>query len=113
MLLLRLGLSLAIAHALCQESRDPTGKSPGKTPGFLRDFSGMGRKGNVQEEKILYFDSYKLDLEADQLWRNQENVKLTPKALAVLCLLVTRPGQVVTKDEFFQTVWSDTVVSDD
>ncbi len=36
-----------------------------------------------------------------------------PKALAVLCLLVTRPGQVVTKDEIFQTVWPDVVVGDD
>ena len=31
----------------------------------------------------------------------------------MLRVLVTRPGQVVTKDEFFQAVWSDTVVSDD
>src|SRR5262249_5354807 len=39
--------------------------------------------------------------------------KLTPKALAVLGLLVTRSGQVVTKAEVFKTVWADTVVSDD
>jgi DNA-binding winged helix-turn-helix (wHTH) protein len=40
-------------------------------------------------------------------------VKLTPKALAVLRVLVTRAGQVVTKEELFQAVWSQTVVSDD
>ena len=40
-------------------------------------------------------------------------MSLTPKALAVLRVLVTRPGQVVTKEEFFQSVWTETVVSDD
>lgn len=67
----------------------------------------------MQGDKSLYFDAYTLNVEARQLWRDQENVKLTPKALAVLCLLVTRAGQVVMKDELFQTVWSETVVGDD
>src|SRR5262245_42381137 len=79
MLVLRLCLSLAILRVLCQESRDTTGKSPGKTPGFLRDFSGRGRKGNVQGEKPLCFGPHRLDLQAGQLWRDQESVKLTPK----------------------------------
>ena len=39
-------------------------------------------------------------------------MKLTPKALAVLCCLVDRAGQVVSKEELFQSVWADTVVSD-
>jgi TolB-like protein/DNA-binding winged helix-turn-helix (wHTH) protein/Flp pilus assembly protein TadD len=64
-------------------------------------------------EQDLCFGPYRLGLGAGQLWRDQESVKLTPKALAVLCLLVTRPGQVVTKDELFQTVWPDVVVGDD
>ena len=40
-------------------------------------------------------------------------MKLTPKGLAVLHILVTQPGQVLTKDDLFQAVWPDTVVSDD
>ena len=40
-------------------------------------------------------------------------MRLTPKALALLQTLVIRSGQVVTKDELFQAVWPDTVVSDD
>jgi DNA-binding winged helix-turn-helix (wHTH) protein len=67
----------------------------------------------MQAEQHLHFGPYRLDLETLQLWRSTHAVKLTPKALSVLCLLVTRPGQVVTKDEIFQTVWSDTVVGDD
>ena len=47
-----------------------------------------------------------------QLWRGTQAVKLTPKALAVLCYLVNRAGQVVSKEDLFQSVWADTVVSD-
>jgi TolB-like protein/Tfp pilus assembly protein PilF len=39
-------------------------------------------------------------------------VKLTPKALAVLRVLVTQPSQLVTKEALFQAVWPETVVSD-
>jgi TolB-like protein/Tfp pilus assembly protein PilF len=67
----------------------------------------------MQVEQGLCFGPHRLDLGAGQLWRDQEEVKLTPKALAVLRVLVARAGQVVTKDELFQTVWPQTVVSDD
>lgn len=67
----------------------------------------------MQAEQHLRFGPYRLALTTGQLWRGTQAVKLPPKALAVLCLLVTRAGQVVTKEELFQAVWADTVVSDD
>lgn len=67
----------------------------------------------MQGEHDLCFGPHRLDLGAKQLWRDQKEVKLTPKALAVLLVLVARAGQVVTKDELFQSVWLQTVVSDD
>jgi DNA-binding winged helix-turn-helix (wHTH) protein/predicted ATPase len=67
----------------------------------------------MQMERLLTFGSYRLNPQTGQLWRGTHEVKVTPKALAVLRLLVGRPGEVVTKDEFFQAVWPDTVVSDD
>ena len=67
----------------------------------------------MQAEQLLRFGPYRFDPESGQLWRGTQEVKLTPKALALLRVLVTRAGHVVTKDEFFQAVLSDTVVSDD
>jgi DNA-binding winged helix-turn-helix (wHTH) protein len=67
----------------------------------------------MQADQLLRFGPYRFDSQTGQLWRGTLEVKLTPKALAVLGVLVTRPGQVVTKDDFFQTVWADTVVSDE
>src|SRR5499426_3136822 len=67
----------------------------------------------MQIEQHLRFGPYRLDLRTTQLWRGTLEVSLTPKALAVLRVLAMRPGEVVTKEEFFQSVWGDTVVSDD
>jgi DNA-binding winged helix-turn-helix (wHTH) protein len=67
----------------------------------------------MQTEQHLRFGPYRLNLGTEQLWRGTLEVSLTPKALAVLRVLVAQPGQVVTKEEFFQSVWSETVVSDD
>jgi DNA-binding winged helix-turn-helix (wHTH) protein len=67
----------------------------------------------MQAEQLLRFGPYRLDLGTMQLWRGTLEVKLTPKALAVLRVLVTRPGQVMMKDDFFRSVWTDAVVSDD
>ena len=39
-------------------------------------------------------------------------VRLTPKALALLSFLAGRPGEVVTKDELFAAVWPKTEVGD-
>ena len=58
------------------------------------------------------FGPYQLDAEHGQLWRGAQVVKVVPKALAVLRVLITRPGQVVTKEELFQVVWPQIVVSD-
>lgn len=67
----------------------------------------------MQAEHRLGFGPYQLDPGTGQLWRGTHEVRLTPKALALLRVLVTRTGQVVTKEELFQTVWADTVVGDD
>jgi DNA-binding winged helix-turn-helix (wHTH) protein/predicted ATPase len=46
------------------------------------------------------------------LWRGGRELHVTPKSLAVQCALVSRPGQVVTKDELVRAVWPDTAISD-
>ena len=61
---------------------------------------------------VVHFDDYRLDMPNAQLWRGEELVKLAPKALSLLDYLVTRPGQLVTKDELFEAVWPEVVVSE-
>ncbi len=57
------------------------------------------------------FGHYRLDPRRG-LWRGRQEVKLAPKALALLRFLLERAGEVMTKDEVFRAVWPETVVSD-
>ena len=66
----------------------------------------------MQPGQGLRFGPYQLDPRTGQLWRGTQEVRVTPKAAAVLRHLVERTGQVVTKEDLFTAVWPETVVSD-
>jgi DNA-binding winged helix-turn-helix (wHTH) protein len=59
------------------------------------------------------FGRYRFDSSTGQLWAGEREIRLTPKAAGVLAALVARPGQLVTKEELFASLWRDIVVSDD
>jgi predicted ATPase/DNA-binding winged helix-turn-helix (wHTH) protein len=63
-------------------------------------------------EYALRFGPYRLDASNERLQRGNQVVRLTGKAFAVLCYLLGRPGQLVTREELFRAVWPETVVSD-
>ena len=60
---------------------------------------------------MIRFGPYRLD-PVQGLKRGDREVRLTPRSMAVLALLADRPGRVVSKDEFFTTIWHDTAVTD-
>jgi DNA-binding winged helix-turn-helix (wHTH) protein/tetratricopeptide (TPR) repeat protein len=62
-------------------------------------------------DRAVAFGPYRLDSRGG-LTAGTRSVRLTPKALALLCALVDRAGQVITKDELFAAVWADTTVGD-
>ncbi|MGH9524057.1 MAG: TPR end-of-group domain-containing protein [Terriglobales bacterium] len=64
-------------------------------------------------EETVQFAGYRFDRGAGRLWRGQNELRLTPKASAVLKILVANAGNPVSKDELFATVWGGTAVTDD
>ena len=60
----------------------------------------------------LRFPPFRLDPDNASLWRGTTEVRLTPKAFAVLHCLVEHHGQLVTKDALLERVWPKTVVGD-
>jgi DNA-binding winged helix-turn-helix (wHTH) protein len=64
-------------------------------------------------DQNVSFGRYRFDAESGRLWAGSREVRLTPKAAAVLTVLVTHAGKPATTDELFASVWNDTVVSDD
>lgn len=64
-------------------------------------------------EHALRFGDYRFDVQTARLWSGAQEIRLTPKASAVLRELVMHAGQPVSKEDLFASVWNDTVVSDD
>ena len=67
----------------------------------------------VPIEELVSFAGYQFDLVTGRLWDRADEIRLTPKASAVLNELVTQAGRPVSKEELFSAVWTGTVVSDD
>jgi len=63
-------------------------------------------------EKRIVFDPFSLDLANECLWKGSHAIKLRPKAFAVLGYLLDHPGQLVTKEELLNAVWSGTFVGE-
>lgn len=49
----------------------------------------------------------------NRIRRDEEEIQLEPKVMAVLLCLAKRSGKTVTKDQFKDEVWTETVVTDD
>ncbi len=64
-------------------------------------------------ERAVSFGKYRFELETGRLWSQRGELRLTPKASAVLKELLVRAGQPVSKEDLFAAVWSGTIVSDD
>lgn len=64
------------------------------------------------EQKNYRFGSFLLRADDGMLLKNGEVVPLTPKAIQILLLLVSRHGRLVEKDEILREVWADTFVDE-
>src|SRR4029079_7658651 len=65
------------------------------------------------DEPVLYgFGPYRFDARDGVLTRAGEPVPLTPRAAALLRVLLESEGQTLTKDELIRRVWPSTFVED-
>ncbi|MEZ5305872.1 MAG: FlgO family outer membrane protein [Pyrinomonadaceae bacterium] len=62
--------------------------------------------------EIREFDGFRFDTDTKMLWHREEPVSIPLKAAELLSLLVTRAGEVVTKEEIWQEVWGDSFVEE-
>jgi Tol biopolymer transport system component/DNA-binding winged helix-turn-helix (wHTH) protein len=61
---------------------------------------------------LYEFGNFRFNAKTNTLWRDNEIVALSPKALELLKLLIEKQGEVVTKQEIFDTVWAQTFVEE-
>lgn len=70
---------------------------------------------NIRSLSTKEFAPFRLDTVNECLWRHrddgdEERIRLTPKAFAVLRYLVEHAGRLVTQSELLEAVWPDTFV---
>src|ERR1700730_8203386 len=65
------------------------------------------------EDRQVAFGLFRFDPRTGQLWRDGSEVKLTPRAAAVLQLLAERAQELVTKQDLLDRVWGGMAVGDD
>jgi TolB-like protein/DNA-binding winged helix-turn-helix (wHTH) protein/Flp pilus assembly protein TadD len=60
---------------------------------------------------VARFDRFELDLDSGELRCDGTNLKLQPQPAKILTLLVSRPGEIITRSEIAEEVWgSETFV---
>jgi DNA-binding winged helix-turn-helix (wHTH) protein/predicted ATPase len=64
-------------------------------------------------ERQLAFGSFRFDARSGQLFDDGRELRLTPRAAAVLQALAERAGDVVSKQDLFDRVWNGIAVTDD
>jgi DNA-binding winged helix-turn-helix (wHTH) protein len=67
----------------------------------------------VTAPSTLQFDRYRLNPVTGQLHDAERVVTLRPKAFEVLHYLLRHAGRITTKEEIFEAVWPNVVVTDD
>ena len=68
------------------------------------------------EQRQLIFPPFQLDRVNERVWHSTVHgtsaLRLRPKTFAVLCYLVKRAQQLVTKAQLLDALWAETCVSD-
>ena len=64
-------------------------------------------------DQHVTFGHFRFEPATARLWQDGSEVRLTRKAAQVLAALLERPGEPVSKQELFASVWRGTVVGDD
>ena len=79
------------------------------TSDFLQNKFAMPE---ASKNGMYTFDRYKLDAEKLMLYRDEIEIKLPPKVVKTLAVLIEHRGSILSKDELIEKVWSDSIVEE-
>src|SRR6267143_949351 len=61
----------------------------------------------LQPDKKVRFEAFEFDLSTGELTKNEHSIRLQGQPARLLGLLVSRPGNVVTRAEIQKALWPD------
>ena len=73
----------------------------------------MGETGVNSGNATIVFDAFRFDPRTGELWKGNSELRLTPRAAAVLALLADRSPNIVTKQELLALVWNGRATGDE
>src|SRR5271157_2091091 len=93
------------------------GEDADRSAAGLPPETGTGVMDPLTSSDVFLFDQFVFDRRGGGLFRRTEDgqtlpVSLGSRALAVLGVLIERPGDLVSKDEIMSAVWPGTVVEE-
>lgn len=66
----------------------------------------------LSPQKVYEFEEFRLDTATRLLFRNNDQVLITPKAVETLIALVESQGSVISKEDLMQRIWASTIVEE-
>jgi TolB-like protein/DNA-binding winged helix-turn-helix (wHTH) protein len=66
----------------------------------------------LNHHRIYEFEKFRLDAGHLMLYRDDEEIPLAPKAVETLLVLVERRGEILSKDELMEVIWTDSIVEE-
>jgi two-component system, OmpR family, response regulator len=72
---------------------------------LLARMRALARRGPAERPTVLEVGDLRLDPAARRVWRGTDEVRLSPKELAILETFMRRPGQVLTRDQLLDHAW--------
>lgn len=70
---------------------------------------GLRRKSGQTAHATQRFGNIEIDLRSRRVLKSGREVTLTKKEFDMLALLASRPGEVITRNEFLDTLWGKDV----
>jgi DNA-binding winged helix-turn-helix (wHTH) protein len=64
---------------------------------------------HIDQQAVLSFPPFRLDLFEERLWKDERELQLRPKPFAILRYLAQRPRRLVTRSEIVEGVWGGPV----
>lgn len=61
---------------------------------------------------IYLFDHFKVDSTSFEVWRDEARLEVQPQVMELLIMLIENRGRVVSREEIFNQIWKNRVVSD-
>ena len=66
----------------------------------------------THEHKIYEFEDFRLDADFLLLYEDGQEITLAPKVVETLLALIENGGEVISKDDLMERVWSDSIVEE-